>query len=366
MLSLIVAMVLLIVLSAVFSASEAALFSISKNKAEELRAEGRCSELFLKIVRNKDDYISTIVCLNNLANIMGSIYVGALAVKVFGELWLGLFTFVLTVAIIMFSEIIPKAVAIRKAQTIIKIMSGPLETFRYLLFPVVWTVNEFSGFLIRKMFGETKVSITSESEIRYLASAGAKCSKSGIGEKEAELIHKVFDLQATPVQAIMTPRIVMTTLSDKDILIEKKDFIQQSQHSRIILLGEDVDDVVGVVLKTDLMSEVIEGRGDFQIRNLECVRTPFFVGDDMTAACLIKIFQKNGEHIAIVKDAYDGVCGVVTLEDAIEQLIGEIVDETDVATDMQMMAKAKGKLRKNKLKNAGSEREFKKGTTGVV
>lgn len=344
----------LIILSAVFSASEAAIFSISENKAKELHKEGKCGNLFLKIVSSKDKYISTIVLLNNVVNIMGSVVVGGIAANVFGESWLGVFTFILTITIVMFSEIIPKAIAIRKAAGVTVFMAGPLEVCRVLLHPVVWLINCFSGSILKMMFGDITNSITSEAEIRYLATAGAKDARSEISKKEAELIHRVFDLQDTPASEIMSPRTVMTYMERDKKLGEYKDFIRESQHSRIVVIGESIDDVVGVLLKDDLLNLLIDGKEGVLIGDLEAVRPPLVVGEKTKAEAIIKIFQRQNEHMAVVHDSFGGVSGVVTLEDAFELLVGEIVDETDVAPDMQMVAKAKLKMAKKQKRDSGS------------
>lgn len=346
MISLIVATLVVIFLSGVFSGTEASLFSISLSKARQLYAEGKCSKLFLMLVENRDNYVITIVFNNNIANIAGSLVVGNIAMVVLGPgLANYIFSTMLILSIIVFAEILPKAIGARKPVQIISFMARPLEWARIALFPVVYLVTKFSDWLLKKMFGDIEEAITSEAEIRYLAQAGSDDINSEIRPSEANLIKRVFDLHDSSAEDIMTPRTCMTYLNAKDVLMDVEGTIRDCQHSRLVVVSKTVDHVAGIVFKDKLLMAMADGKQDLTIQaiGIEEVRT---VSESISAEALLKIFQKEKRHLAIVMDEHDGVAGVVTLEDVLEIIVGEIVDETDTVIDMRDLIKNRKTLKR--------------------
>ncbi len=334
-------------LSSILSGTEAALFSISMAKAELLHQEKKCSDLFLCLVKEREEYVSTLVFLNNIVNICGSMYLATTALMLFGD---GssdnrLFSIGLTLSIIIFAEILPKSIGVKKSIGVVAIMARPLQFFKFILTPAVWIVTKLTGFILRLLFGEIKDDVVTESEIEYLVQTGAKSIDSDIRHNESEIIRNAFNLHDTTALTIMTPRTCMTSLSGNETLGDCEELIKSFQHSRIIITGDSVDEILGVMFKTQLLMCLLEGKGKMKISELD-IQPIREVNETTSAESLLKIFQRQQRHIAIVRDTHDGVHGVVTLEDVLEILVGEIVDETDMTEDMRELAADKKRERK--------------------
>jgi len=151
------------------------------------------------------------------------------------------------------------------------------------------------------------------------------------------MIQQIFRLNDLTAFDLMTPRVAITALSASMTLTEAQEQIIASQHSRIIVTDKSIDDVIGIVLKTELFSEIITGRGDKRVADL--IRPARFVPQTLSADKLLPLFQQTRQHLAIVVDDFGGIAGVITLEDVLEVITGEIVDETDLVVDLQAMAR---------------------------
>lgn len=346
MIELFVATMVLIILSGLWSGTEVALFCIDINKAKQLHKEGKCSTLFLKMIENKDSYVSTLVFLNNIVNIAGSMFVGAMAIKVFGNGTSNvIFSLALTLMIIVFAEILPKAVGSRKSVFIVSWMSGILEFFKWFLNPVVFLVMKFTNFILKMLFGEIVGESVSEGEIAHLVSEGAKDSNSEIRINEAELIKRVFSIHDTKAKDIMTPRTCLSWINKDKKLSEVAEQIKNSEHSRIVVVDETIDQILGIAFKTKLLIALTNGEGHKTIEELGITEIKT-VNEETTAEGLQKIFQKEKKHILAVLDEHGGLSGVVTLEDVVEIVFGEIMDETDSVEDLRTLATERKILRK--------------------
>ena len=329
MVALVLAVFGVLLSSALCSGSEAALFSVSLVKARALADEGDAKgRALLQIREAMERPIAAIVILNNVANIVGSIIVGRLAAGVLGDAWLGLFSGVLTFMVIIFSEIVPKTVGERHADTIAPIIARPVLTVAKLLGPLIWMIEK----LTRPIVGETKAGLTvNEVQIRMLAGIAAR--EGAIGKEESELIRRAFTLDDRTAHDIMTPRVAMSTIPADATLESARDAIIETQHTRLVVVGSTPDDLVGVALRSELLVHLLEGRGDEQIRELaEDAPT---TSEDTPADVLLRQFQSSRRHLAVVLDDFGGVAGVVTLEDVLEILTGEIVDERDEVVDLR-------------------------------
>jgi CBS domain containing-hemolysin-like protein len=329
MLGLLLAVLTVLVSSALCSGAEAALFSVSIVKAQALAAGGSANGRALVQIREAMERpIAAIVILNNVANIVGSVIVGSLAAGVLGEAWLGVFSGALTFLVIVFSEIIPKTIGERNADRLAPVIARPVLAVAKLLTPVIW----FVGLVTRPFVGESKAGLTiNEAEIRMLAGIAAK--EGSIGKNESELIRRAFTLDDRRAKEIMTPRVSMTSLRGDTTLEECRDAIVSSQHTRLVVVGISRDDLVGVVLRSTLLVELLEGRGGVRLRDI-AVEVPTTT-EDTRADALLREFQTSRRHLAVVLDEFGGVAGVVTLEDVLEILTGEIVDETDQVVDLR-------------------------------
>ncbi|MBD0345753.1 MAG: HlyC/CorC family transporter [Coleofasciculus sp. Co-bin14] len=328
------ALIVLIILSgsAICSGSEAALFSVSLIKVRQLAQSRNPSALALLAIREKMNRpIATLVILNNIFNIIGSIVIGSTAATILGDAWLGLFSAVLTFLIIIFGEIIPKTIGERNAQGLALLIALPVTWLTFLFTPLVWMMEKVTAPFTRGK----KQPTTNEAEIQLLANIGR--DEGIIEDDEAEMIQSVFRLNDLTASDLMTPRVAVTYLDGDLTLGECKQKIIASQHTRMIVVEESIDQVIGVALKDELLLAMIEGKDSQKIAVL--TREARFVPEMVRADKLLKAFQENREHLMVVVDEYGGVAGVVTLEDVLEVLTGEIVDETDRIVDLQEIAR---------------------------
>lgn len=333
MITLIITTLIVIISSAICSGTEAAMFSISIIKVRQLASQKEAkAEALLKIKTNMGRPIATIVVMNNIANIVGSVMVGTVAANELGNQWVGLFSGVLTFLIIIFSEIIPKTLGERHSDTIALQVSKPLLLLTSVLSPILWMVEKITGMLT----GKPKEQLTTnEAEIKSLANIGGQ---EGVIEKqESELINRVFELNNTTARMIMTPRVSMTYLAGNSALIDIKQEIINSEHSRLVVIGETPDEILGIALKDELLIGLLEGKEDLKVKDF--ANEPIFVSESSTAEFLLNQFQSCRKHLGIIMDEFGGVTGVVTLEDVLEILTGEIVDETDKTIDLQEKAR---------------------------
>ncbi|MFP4377077.1 MAG: hemolysin family protein [Spirochaetales bacterium] len=344
MAGLIVFVGIVIVGSALCSSSEAALLSVPilrvRQRAEQ--GEGRAKTL-LAIKERVSRPITTIVVFNNVFNIVGSILVGNQATAVFGSTSLGIVSGVLTFLIIVFSEIIPKTLGERFAEPMSLAIAPAINALTKLFTPIIWLLEH----LTRPFSGQSSLADTDEAEIRFLATLGRK--QGVIEHDEAEMIQRVFRLNDMTAEEIMTPRVVVTAIEGTKKLSEVIEAIADSPHSRLIIYDESLDKVVGIGLRGSLLAEFARGHGEKMVAEL--ARPAHFVDETMHADDLLRLFQKTREHLVIVVDSYGGTAGVVTLEDVVELVTGDIQDETDGRVDL----KAAAKRRRERLLQSGGE-----------
>ncbi|TVQ06208.1 MAG: HlyC/CorC family transporter [Leptolyngbya sp. DLM2.Bin27] len=336
MLNLAIAILIMLLGSALCSGIETALLSVPLLKVRQLAQSNQPAALALYAVRQKINRpVATIVILNNLFNIVGSITIGGIAAKAFGDAMLGAFSGVLTFLVIVVGEILPKTLAERYAIPIALLVAIPVRTLTWVFTPVVWLLEKITNpFVI-----SGQMPITNEAEIKLMAAIG---HQEGIIEAdEAEMILRVFRLNDMKSINIMTPRVAITHLPGSLTIAEAETQILSSQHSRILVSDSDIDHLLGLVLKNELLTALIRGQGHQLLSQV--TRPVRFVAETERADKLLQDFQTAREHLAVVVDEYGGVSGVVTLEDVLEVLTGEIVDETDRSIDLQTQARQRGR-----------------------
>ncbi|MEA5451326.1 hemolysin family protein [Leptolyngbya sp. CCNP1308] len=336
MLTLAIAILIMLLGSALCSGSEAALLSVPTLKAQQLAESKKPAAITLLAIRQKINRpIATIVILNNLFNIVGSVLIGGIAATIFNDALLGVFTGVLTLLVILFGEIFPKILGERYAIPIALTVAAPVRWTTWLFLPVVLLLEKATAPLL----GDGKRPSTNEAEIKLLATIG---HQEGIIEAdEAEMILRVFRLNDMKSVNIMTPRVAVTHLPGDLTIAEAEAQILNSQHSRILISDNDIDRIMGLVLKNELLTALIRGQGHQLLSQV--ARPVRFVAEAERADKLLQDFQTAREHLAVVVDEYGGVSGVVTLEDVLEVLTGEIVDETDRSIDLQKLARQRGR-----------------------
>ncbi len=347
MLTIVIVVLIVLTGSALCACAETALFSIPRVKVRQLAQSRKPAAIALQSIRSKMNRpIATIVILNNIFNIVGSITIGSLAANAFDDSWLGLFSAILTFLIIVLGEIVPKTIGERYAEKISLTVAIPVQFLTLVFTPIVWLMEQ-----ITSPFTKTKkLPTTNEAEIRFLTMIGYK--EGVIEDDEAEMIQRVFQLNDLMAADLMTPRVVLTFLRGDGTLEEYQEEIIKSEHSRILIIKESIDQIIGYSLKDELLAAIIQGNGQKKIKTL--IRKVHYVPETIKADKLLKNIQETHEHLMVVLDEYGGVSGVVTLEDVLEVLTGEIVDETDRIIDLQEIARKK---RKSLLNSRGINAE---------
>lgn len=318
---------ILILLSAFFSASETALFTISKTKARYLAKDGRrCTQLILKLKEKPHKLLATILIGNNLVNIGASSLATVITIRHFAHYgegtsnyWVGLATGIMTFLILVFGEIFPKSFATQHNVAISKVVVYPLHWLSYLFFPVIWFLS-FIPILAGASRGAPPV--TEEELINFV---DVVHEEGEINPGERELIYNIIQLDDINVSEIMTPSVDMYVIDkNKPLEIEK---VLESGFTRIPVITGDIDHVVGVVNVKDLFNQQVH-QGGLSIDKI--LREPYFVPEHKKLDQLLNEFKRTKEHAAIVVNEYGEVSGMVTLEDVLEAIVGDIIDETDI------------------------------------
>lgn len=323
--------------SGLCSGTETALLSVPGVRARQLaEVGGRRARALLAIKQHITRPISAIVVLNNVFNIVGSIAVGTVAANEFGERWVGVVSGVLTFLVILFAEIMPKTLGERYAEQVSLWVAIPVRGLTTLMTPLVFVFET----LMRPLTRGERAPSTNEMEIRLLAEIGRK--EGFIEDDEVEMIQRVFQLNDRTARDLMSPRTAVTWLDADRKITDAREEIVASEHSRIVVAEGDLDRVVGIALKHDLLAALLEREPTAvraYARPVEAV--PWLARADD----LLQLFRRRQEHLALVIDEYGGTMGVVTLEDVVEVLTGPIIDETDRRPDLRGYARIRGRAR---------------------
>jgi len=317
----IIILVVLILFSGFFSSAETAFFSISRTRARHLaKNEGPPFELIWKMKENPHRLLSTVLVGNNLVNISAAALATSITMEVFSNYAVSAATGIMTLLILVFGEVLPKSIATRNNVLIARLTIYPIYGLSLLFYPILLFLD-----FIPKLTGKMTKSpgLTEEELITFVEAVE---EEGRIKEEEKELIHNIFELDDTNASEIMTPRADMFVIeADKPLELEK---ILQSGYTRIPVIEGSIDQVIGILNIKDLF--LYQARCDASIDIRKIMRAPYFVPEHKKLDRLLQQFRKRKDHMAIVVDEYGGVAGLVTLEDALEELVGEISDETDV------------------------------------
>jgi CBS domain containing-hemolysin-like protein len=318
--SQVVILILMLLLSGFFSSAETALFSISKVRAIHLaKQKGATNRLIKKMKDDPHRLLTTILIGNNFVNVGASAMATAITINLVASHAVGIATGVMTFLILIFGEIFPKSIATRNNILIARIVIFPLYWLSILLTPVILFLN-----FIPKLTGKIhKKPIVTEEELMTFVEVVEE--EGGIEEEEKELIENIFEFDDTNASEIMTPRADMFVVEANAALNLEE--IARSGYTRIPVIDGDIDHVVGILNVKDLLKHqsVSHEKGDVR----KIMRKAYFVPENKKLDSLLKQFQQRKQHLAIVVDEHGGVSGLITLEDALEEIVGEIVDETD-------------------------------------
>jgi len=322
-------LVILIGLSGFFSSAETALFSISRTKAKHLaKSPGRANELILKMKNEPHKLLTTVLIGNTLINIGASSLATMIAIRYFERYFpensagdaVGMATGVMTLLILVFGEMFPKSVAVQHNVVVAKAVIYPLYWISFLFYPAALLLN-----FIPKLAGQgEKKPIATEAEL--ITFVDVVHEEGEINPNERELIYNVFKLDDVSVSEIMTPSADMFVIDiEKPIDIRK---IIETGFTRIPVIKGDIDHVVGIMHIKDLFQHHVGCAETVDIEKI--MRAPYFVPEYKKLDKLLNQFKREKEHAAVVVNEYGEVTGMVTLEDVLEAIVGDIMDETDV------------------------------------
>jgi CBS domain containing-hemolysin-like protein len=284
-----------------------------------IEAKRMGSKTLKRVHKSINKSVITIVVFNNIVNIVGSIIVGQLVIKMYGDAVLAVITTALTFGIIVFSEILPKSLGIHYAEKV-SLLSAPIILLLTLITYPLITGLEWATNLLKS--GERKVG--TEAQIRSLVTIGRR--EGHIETDEGQLIHRAFILNDKRARDIMTPLKDVIGVQHSMTVQEASEKVLPIPHSRFPVFGDAINDVEGLVLKQDILESIKDGEGDQAITSI--MRDALVVPGWKRSDGLIAIFRDEHKHLAVVQDDKHTI-GVVTLEDVLEELVGDIEDETD-------------------------------------
>lgn len=329
------------------SIAEAVLLSVTPSYIEGLKNKKPGRAALLK--RLKQDYLdrslAAILTLNTIAHTVGAIMAGAKAAVVFGDTWFGVFSAVMTLLILLLSEIVPKTIGAVYWPKLTGITAHFVHLLIVTLFPIVWISEK----LTQVISGKGGVHHASRDELIAMATLG---QQSGfIDENEYRIIQSLLRFNTMTVTDVMTPRTVISALPEDMKVKDAIDFIQKHPFSRIPLYQTNLDDISGFVLRYEILLNMSLDRHDKPLKSF--MREILVVHQKTPAATLLKRLIKERQHIVVIIDEHGGTSGIVTLEDLIETLIGmEIMDEIEKIEDMRLLAR---KLWQDRAKALGIE-----------
>ncbi len=327
--ALIIGLIVALVVAAGSAAAETALTSISHIRMRNLAEEGDVkAQRIRRILEHPDTFLSTILVVSNLSVITASTLATIIAVDVdfsFSEV---ISTVALSIVVLIFCEITPKTAAVQNPEVVARFLLRPVEIFSAILKYVVIALTAITSGMLRA-FGvdaSRRGPFLTEDELRLMVEVGEE--EGVLEEEEREMIHNVFDLGDTFAREVMVPRIDMVTVEADDALDEATQIIVQGGFSRIPVYDDTINDIIGVLYAKDLLRVLATGQAPQKIRQLP-LRSAYFVPESKRLDDLLHEMQRQRVHMAVVVDEYGAVVGLVTIEDLVEEIIGDIKDEYD-------------------------------------
>ena len=324
----------LIVLSAVISTAEIGFFSVNSTKLKALAQTGNTrAKLALHLRSDPQKLLSTILVGDRLVGVATPMYATFLTLSIYGgqtffdeaiAVMVGLLTFVLLVAV----DVIPKTLAAKFAVPVTLNMAYPVYGVQLLLKPLLFVIVP----MIYKLTGGKGLTLplVTEEELKIMLDEGGKTGT--IEVEQVKMIKNVFQLKDITAEDAMTPRLYVFSLDGNLRLKEAQELLYNSKYSRIPVYDETLDNITGILYKTRALTELAKGQNEAKLKDI--AYPPLFIPSGKTADDLMKQFQQEKRHMAVVVNEFGGVMGIVTLEDLLEEVVGEIMDETDITEEL--------------------------------
>lgn len=315
----IILVVVMMVFSALFSSTETAYSSVNKLRLKNYEAQGnKKASKALKLANRFDDVLTAVLIGNNIVNIATSSVSTLIFVEWFGDSGAGISTTVITVLVLVFCEVIPKSYAKRNAEKLALLFATPLSVLVTVLKPFVWVLNKMSS-----IFKSGEAPTVTEDELKYMID---EIEEEGIiEEQESELVKSALDFDETIVNEILIPRVKVIGVEVTDTVETIKEVFSEEMYSRLPVFEKSLDNIIGIITNKAFFKMLVEGKSDIR----EIIQEVPHIADTNLISEAMKFMQKAKVHLAVVTDQYGGTKGIITLEDIIEELVGEIYDEDD-------------------------------------
>lgn len=311
--------IVMMAFSALFSSTETAYSSVNKLRLKNYEAQGnKKAAKALKLANRFDDVLTAVLIGNNIVNIAISSVSTLIFVGFFGSSGAGISTAVVTILVLIFGEVLPKSYAKRNAEKLALLFASPLSVLVTVLKPFVWILNKMSS-----IFKGGEAPTVTEDELKYMID---EIEEEGIiEEQESELVKSALDFDEITVGEILIPRVKVIGVEVTDSIDEIKKTFGNEMYSRMPVYEKSLDNIIGIITNKAFFKMLVEGKTDIR----EIVQEVPHIADTNLISEAMKLMQRAKIHLAVVTDQYGGTRGIITLEDIIEELVGEIYDEDD-------------------------------------
>lgn len=317
--------VVLVLLSAFFSASETAFSTVNKIRLRNYVDGGSTKAAkALAVAEDYDNLISTILIGNNVVNIASTAIATIFFTDLFGASGAAISTAVMTLTVLTFGEILPKSYAKENSEALALRFASYLSMLMVLLRPLVWFFVQLKAVMARFTgSGDNSPSVT-EQELKVIIETIE--GEGVLEEQESDLVQSALEFDEIDAQEVITPRVDMVAVDIDDPIEETIKTVMESRYTRIPVYQGSTDNIIGILQARDLLESIIRG-GEIELRNL--LSDPLFIHKTKKISTLLAEFKRNKVHIAVVTDDYGGTMGIVTMEDLLEELVGDIWDEDE-------------------------------------
>ena len=325
----IVVICLLLAISAVCSATETAFSAANHIRLKNLATSGsKSAQKALKITENFDKALTAILIGNNVVNISASSLATVLFTEQFGSGSVAAATLVMTVLVLIFGEILPKSLAKENAESFSMLMAAPLSVCMTILTPAIWFFSAIKRFATALLGGKKEQPSVTEEELKYIID---EIETEGVlEEQESDLVRSALDFDETSIGEVLVPRVNIVGVEIHTDMERIKEIFMDNCYSRMPVYEGTIDSIVGIIHQADFFKLYLSGSGE---GNESIMNKPVFIPESKRISDVMKLMQKKKVHMAVVIDQYGGTEGICTLEDIIEELVGDIYDERDEVDD---------------------------------
>jgi len=335
-----VAVIVLVCLSAFFSASEMSFSSTNKLRLENMVDDGiGGAKLALKVAEKFDDALSAILIGNNLVNIAMSSIGSVMAILIAGEEWTWLATAIITVLVIIFGETMPKIVAKKNANKLVLVFCYPIYALTVILKPLIWLVVGLANLIMMLLPKERTVRDEDEAQQELQSIIETAEDENVLDEDRSELVQNALEFGDTRVSEVMTARVDIEAIDIEDNFEDILEQVEASTYSRLPVYEDGIDNVIGILYLNKFYRNLTEQEA-VEIRSV--LSKPIYVYKTTKLPAALKALRSAKQHLAIVTDEYGGTLGIVTMEDILEQLVGEIWDENDIVEEDEVVEHSNG------------------------